>query len=154
MSTLETAQESHFLRHQTMEALRIGQFLTCWWGYSASTLHYCTWSSQFWATLLPYLQLCQSEAKNPMLLNTGRKPLLYESITEGQERRWQIRQKIYEHSSLKLQRKERKGCCQSSPLQHVRKLVCCIKCVCDTENVEMQLLIGIFNFCLNISSYI
>lgn len=65
------------------------------------------------------------------------------------------RQKIKECPSLKLQGKRRKSIVSlPHPKIHEAAFGCCIKYMCGTENVEIQPFKGIFNFCLNISSYV
>lgn len=78
-------------------------------------------------------------------------------VSQGDSREdRRFRNVIKEHQSLKLQRKEKKGYCESSPIQIlIQKPKASIEmCICDAENVEVQLFIGILRFCLNISSYV
>lgn len=65
------------------------------------------------------------------------------------------RQKIKECPNLKLQGKKRKSIVSFLQSEiHKAAFGCCIKHICSTENVEIQPFKDIFNFCLNISSYV
>lgn len=65
------------------------------------------------------------------------------------------RPKIKECPSLKLQGKRRKSIVNlPHSKMHEATFGCSIKYLCGTENVEIQHFKGIFNFCLNISSYV
>lgn len=65
------------------------------------------------------------------------------------------RQKIKVCPSLKLEEKRRKSVVNfTHPKIKEAAFGCCIKYMHGAENMEIQPFKGIFNFCLNISSYV